>query len=255
MAGDWIKMECETPDKPEVLSLTALMGWDDPDLTVGKLFRLWRWFDQHTCEGNAPGVTPALLDRVLGVTGFVTKVAEVGWLAIDSTGIRLTNFDRHNGTTAKTRALTAKRVSKHKGNSAQKAGNAEGNAASVTLPLPKEEKRREEKSNTSTSLRSVESAKPRATRQCPEAFTVTDDLMAWAQANTPTLDVLTETSKFRDHTFKTAISDWPGAWRNWMRRAQGYSPPPRRERPHAKGVGATLFQNANHGGCDAVEPA
>jgi hypothetical protein len=30
----------------------------------------------------------------------------------------------------------------------------------------------------------------------------------------------TETAKLRDHTFKHTISDWPGAWRNWMRRAQ-----------------------------------
>ena len=34
MAGDWLKMECSTPDKPEVLAITAHMGWDDPDLTV-----------------------------------------------------------------------------------------------------------------------------------------------------------------------------------------------------------------------------
>ena len=71
MAGPWLKMECATPEKPEVLAITAAMGWDDPDLTVGKLFRLWRWFDQHTTDGNAVRVTSALLDRVLGVAGFV----------------------------------------------------------------------------------------------------------------------------------------------------------------------------------------
>ncbi|MFX8008235.1 hypothetical protein ABTK85_19545, partial [Acinetobacter baumannii] len=60
MAGNWIKFEVDTPEKPEVLALTVAMGWDDPDLTVGKLLRVWRWFDQHTLEGNAPGVSAAL---------------------------------------------------------------------------------------------------------------------------------------------------------------------------------------------------
>ncbi len=68
MSGDWIKMEASTPDKPEVMAITVAMGWDDSDLSVGKLFRVWRWFDQHTTDGNAGSVTLALLDRIAGVT-------------------------------------------------------------------------------------------------------------------------------------------------------------------------------------------
>jgi len=143
MAGDWIKMECSTPDKPEVLAITVKMGWDDPDLAVGKLFKLWRWFDQHTTDGNAAGVTSALLDRYFGVTGFVTAVASVGWLVIDETGISLPNFSKHNGATAKQRSQTAKRVANHK-------SNAKGNADTVTEALPREEKRREEKKERNT---------------------------------------------------------------------------------------------------------
>lgn len=145
MAGDWLKMEANTPEKSEVLAITACMGWDDADLTVGKLFRLWRWFDQHTVDGNAPRVTPALLDRVVGVSGFCLAVQEAGWLQISDEGISLPKFDRHNGMTAKNRALTAKRVAKHKADNAK--ANGEGNADSVSAALPREEKRkrREEK--------------------------------------------------------------------------------------------------------------
>lgn len=141
MAGDWLKMEHSTPDKPEVLAITVRMGWDDPDLTVGKLFKMWRWFDQHTVDGNAHGVTSSLLDRLLGVSGFTLAVASVGWLEVNEAGISLVNFDRHNGNTAKNRAQTAKRVAKHKSNGG---GNAQGNGDSVTSALPREEKRREE---------------------------------------------------------------------------------------------------------------
>jgi hypothetical protein len=129
------------PEKPETLAITIAMGWDDPDLTVGKLMRLFRWFDQQTIDGNAPSVSAALLDRIIGVSGFVQAVASVGWIVIDGTSIHLANFDRHNGATAKSRALTAKRVANHKTNAA---ANGEGNAASVSGALPREEKRREE---------------------------------------------------------------------------------------------------------------
>lgn len=139
MAGDWLKIESSTPEKEEVLAITSLLGWDDPDMAVGKLFRLWRWFDQHTIDGNATRVTSALLDRIIGVKGFCEAVNSVGWLEINEGGVALPKFDRHNGNTAKNRALTAKRVASHKANAKS---NGEFNYASVTKALPREEKRR-----------------------------------------------------------------------------------------------------------------
>lgn len=141
MAGDWMKFEANTPEKPEVLAITVSMGWDDPDLTVGKLIKVWRWFDQQTVDGNAAGVTPQLLDRLLGVSGLCMAMQKVGWLSVTDVGVGLPNFDRHNGKSAKDRALTAKRVAAHKSNAKANAG---GNADNVTDALPREEKRREE---------------------------------------------------------------------------------------------------------------
>lgn len=138
MAGEWLKFDASTPEKQEVFSITVAMGWEDPDLTVGKLLKVWRWFDQQTIDGNAPRVTLALLDKIIGVTGFAKAMCEVGWLECSDAGISLPNFERHNGKTAKDRCLTAKRVAKHK-------SNAGGNGAGVSAALPREEKRREEK--------------------------------------------------------------------------------------------------------------
>lgn len=64
----------------------------------------------------------------------------------------------------------------------------------------------------------VERAK-RAARKCPESFVVTLPMSGWAEKEAPGVDVERETAKFRDYTFKNAITDWSGAWRNWMRRA------------------------------------
>jgi len=62
-------------------------------------------------------------------------------------------------------------------------------------------------------------ARPRAVKRCPESFTPSEDLWQWAKAEAPRADIDRELAKFRDHTFKTAHSDWPAAFRNWLRRA------------------------------------
>lgn len=130
MAGDWMKIELELPDKPEVHSIASMLNID-PDAVVGKLIRIWQWFDKHTTDGNAYGVTYSLPDRISGVTGFAEAMVFVGWLEQNDKTLTMPKFERHTSSSAKTRALTKNRVSKTR------------NAVTVTEALP--EKRREEK--------------------------------------------------------------------------------------------------------------
>ena len=44
MAGEWIKIERSTMDKPEILRVARILGIDK-DAVLGKLIRLWAWFD------------------------------------------------------------------------------------------------------------------------------------------------------------------------------------------------------------------
>jgi hypothetical protein len=138
MSGDWLKFEKSTSDKPEVWAMAEHLSID-PDAIVGKLLRVWGWFDEQSEEGNAPIVSKLLLDRRVGVSGFCDSMVLCGWMIEEGNEVMLPNFDRHNGKTAKNRSLTAKRVANHK----QKT-NAKGNGVSVTNALPREEKRREE---------------------------------------------------------------------------------------------------------------
>jgi hypothetical protein len=216
MAGEWLKFESNLPEKPEVLAITAAMGWDDPDLTVGKLMRLFRWFDQHTVDGNAVSVTPALLDRVIGVTGFVQAVQKSGWIVVADGGISLNHFEYHNGASAKTRAQTAKRVANLRASGSE----AEAcNAPNVTQALAREEKRREEKKEHTEPSGSVPARKARGQRRCPETFEVSAEMREWARASAPSANVERETMKFRNHEFAKARSDWLATWQNWILKA------------------------------------
>ena len=135
MAGDWLKVEKDTPEKPEIFAIAETLGMD-PEKVFAKCFKLWAWADSHTTDGNAQGVTPSRVDELLHAPGFAVALAEVGWLSIRSGALQIPNFGRHMGQSGKTRALTAKRVAAHKAR--------QGNDKVTPDALP--EKRREEKS-------------------------------------------------------------------------------------------------------------
>lgn len=147
MAGDWIKFEKATLDKPEVFAMADALGID-PDAVIGKLVRVWAWFDTHTLDGNAARVTASLLDRVAGHHGFVTAMSSVGWAEVTDAGVHLPSFDRHNGETAKKRAMGSKRQREFKERNAT--GNASGVTDTSADASHREEKRREEEQQQET---------------------------------------------------------------------------------------------------------
>jgi len=134
MAGDWIKMRHDLPDDPAVIGIASQLKIEE-DLVVGKLHRFWSWADRQTIDGNASSVTLLWLDRYLSAPGFAQAMVNVGWLEVDSDGIKVPKFDQHISESAKRRGLTTRRVAKSRGKNR--------NATGVTKTLP--EKRREEK--------------------------------------------------------------------------------------------------------------
>lgn len=81
MAGDWIKFDVTTPDKPEVVRMAAVLGIDQ-DAVVGKLLRVWVWADQNSIISNGGcnvvTVTAAFLDRLTFCPGFTNAMRQVG---------------------------------------------------------------------------------------------------------------------------------------------------------------------------------
>lgn len=82
---------------------------------------------------------------------------------------------------------------------------------------------------------------PRPAKKCPADFLITDSMKDWAIQQNITIDIQSETDKLKDYTFSRVITDWHGAWRNWMRKAQEYankSKPPDKpyESPYSKSM-------------------
>jgi hypothetical protein len=221
MAGDWLKIEACTPDKPEVIGIADMLGIP-PAHAFGCLFLVWRWFDQHTTSGNASFVTKVTVDRLSGNAGFADSMEKVGWLHIDDDGsVTLPHFDTHNGETAKQRGLTAKRVAKSKAKS-----NAEGNGMVTEEALPKEEKRREEKSNTTTGditfEQFLEDCKTKNEKPIPED----DSIYAWAEkVKMPDSVLIVLWQAFKRKEWKDAKGK-PKKYKDWRKTFRNYCEKP-----------------------------
>jgi hypothetical protein len=144
MAGDWIKWTKGLTRKREVLLIASALNKPAEEIT-GRLMLLWEWCDDNVTEtdidlfGNAlvtlGAQQNALIDALTGAQGFADAMQQVGWLRYENCSLTFPNFTRHNGKTAKTRALTQVRVQRSR------------NGAVTPKPLP-EKKRKEKITNT-----------------------------------------------------------------------------------------------------------
>lgn len=146
-----MKFEKTTLEKPEVFEMAGILEID-ADAVIGKLLRVWNWFDDQSRDGHAHVTVMSLLDRYTGVTGFVNAMTKVGWMRVDGDSLSLPNFDRHNGEPAKVRALARTRKQRERNNRDNSVTDCVTKTGqSCDKPVTREEKRIEEKIN-STSL-------------------------------------------------------------------------------------------------------
>jgi hypothetical protein len=106
MAGDWIKIRTDLYEDQDVLQMSDILETDDPT-TVGLLVRFWSWADKQTIDGNGIKLTAPRIDTLVGRQGFAEAMRSVGWLAGENGSLKLPNFQRHNGASAKARVLEA----------------------------------------------------------------------------------------------------------------------------------------------------
>lgn len=224
MAGEWIKVEAATMDKPEILRAARKLG-ADRDLVLGKMVRLWSWFDVNSVDGRVDGVTSTDVDALVTMPGFSCVMRDVGWLHFDDGAevVWLPNFERHNGETAKKRALKNKRQTRWR----QKRDEVVDVAVDVeasTGASTREEKRREENINPPISPPPGGTRTERGSR-LPNDWSLPNEWRQWVLTNTHGVDADREAHKFLDFWRAKAGAgakkkDWFATWRNWCRSAE-----------------------------------
>lgn len=144
MAGDWIKMRGNLWDDPRVSKLCDLTDQSEAAI-VGAMYWLWAAADQHTEDGLMPGLTLRQIDRKTGVQGFGAALCQIGWLEDNPDGVRIVNFEEHNGTSAKRRCTDAQRKANVRNVSASDADKQQTEAGQKTPNLGAREREEKEK--------------------------------------------------------------------------------------------------------------
>lgn len=108
MAGDWIKVRDDLVDDPAVAGIGTILGLDKYAV-VGRLVKVWSWLDRQSRDGHA-AVARSYIDELVHTPGMGAAMEQVRWLqVVNECHIFFPNFERHNGKSAKKRALATRR--------------------------------------------------------------------------------------------------------------------------------------------------
>lgn len=107
----WIKIEQSLPNKPEVFKLAQELLITRQE-TIGHLVNLWLWTDQ-VCEDGKISGNREMVDSIT-MPQFANALINVGWLHVCEDTLEFTNFERHNGSTAKRRASNTRKVAEYR---------------------------------------------------------------------------------------------------------------------------------------------
>ena len=176
MAGVWIKVEHATADKPEITRAAEMLGISRRE-ALGLFFDFWIWLDNNlsgSCPGVVRNVSRKSLDQSLACPGFAATLEAIGWGEFDEKAwtLHITNAERHNGNTAKSRALDSKRKSEKR---REMSGGEPDNSRN------REEKRREDittKSKASTARKRAPARAPET--PLPDGFAISERVRLWA---------------------------------------------------------------------------
>ena len=257
MAGDWIKMRGNLWDDPRISKIVEATDTNEATV-IGGLYWLWATADQHSEDGILLGLTPKSIDRKTGINGFGVALISIGWLADHPEGVRITHFEEHNGTSAKSRLMTAKRVAEHKSNAKVTVAPLPEQAQTVTEPLPRE-REREEKEIKETKSKSK--AETQAASRLPADWSPSVEDIEFCKTTRQDLEPQAVAVGFVDYWIaqpgtKGRKADWPATWRNWVRNQrttqQARASPPQYENARDKSRRETIeaLTGKRHEQCD-----
>jgi hypothetical protein len=115
----WIKAEKDLCQDIRVLRMANILkgnasALQGVTLVLGGLIRLWMHADSFARDDDTLDITLNEIDQLTGIDGFA-QALPADWLEVlNENCVKLPAFHAHNGTDAKRKALTAKRVAHHR---------------------------------------------------------------------------------------------------------------------------------------------
>ena len=139
LVAGWIKVEKDLVDDPRVRRMARELCnahvTQARSRIIGAVVILWVYADTHVRDDDTLEIGADEINELVGIDGFA-QIMPADWLEIlDANNVKLPGFHAHNGTHAKKKALTAKRVAKHREKSVTQP-RSKRVTSSVTRALP-----------------------------------------------------------------------------------------------------------------------
>lgn len=131
--ASWIKLQVTLARSAKIVQFAQVLRMRRRE-ALGVAVEWFCWVDSQ-CSNGCTGLLPAQVDDVLECKRLADALLAVGWAFVGTDGfLYITDYEQHNGDSAKQRALVAERVAKCK--QAQKGNDT--SVTKVTVPeLPK----------------------------------------------------------------------------------------------------------------------
>lgn len=104
----WIKLEHDLLTSPKFITLASRLRHGRVTV-LGALATLWMAADRHCIENRLNGMTLEAVDALVEIPGFGQALVEIGWIKVHADSVEVVDYQEHNGATAKSRLLAAKR--------------------------------------------------------------------------------------------------------------------------------------------------
>lgn len=182
---------------------------------------LWVRALSYACQQLTDGFISNEIVTVFGGDAGALKLVDVGlWYVVEG-GYEFNDWCEYQPTREQViadRAKTRERVNKWRG---KNESNAVSNTVTNTVSNTVSNDAPTRPDPTPTTSKDVVK---RGTRIPPD-FALNDDLMAWAKAEKPKVDVFAQTAAFKDYWeampgAKGVKLDWVATWRNWIRNSR-----------------------------------
>lgn len=258
MAGDWIKMRGNLWSDPRISRLCDMTDQGEATI-IGGLYWLWATADQHSEDGIMLGLSIRSIDRNTGIKGFGDALSAIGWIADHPEGVRIVRFDEHNGSSAKKRCQTAKRVANFKAGNAEVTHEAlpdDCNSVSTALPREREEREKSQQPISEQTMGGETSAPakpdaPQKSRQTimPADFYPNETGVRYAEERRINIAIELQGMRNWAESKRVLRSSWQATWRTWCDKAVEFG----RAGVQANGARASPSQSRDDGRRQVLE--
>jgi len=142
MAGDYIMLDHDLPDKPEVSAIFEATGVEIATI-CGRMFILWKLADRLTEDGIMRGMgINSLCAKCGGDKSFWEAVAAAGWIELRENAVAIPRFKKRFGKSARERMLASRRKQEQRCKDSEchdEAGHDRDNSVTTSVQTPNPE--------------------------------------------------------------------------------------------------------------------